>query len=643
MEPSSTAAARSGSIVRSPPGSTSTTTAPCAARAPLDTHVDALVLQRRRRAAGRPGRLADAPDEPRRAAGPRSGDGHVGRAATAPPHDARGRVRRPLGGRLEVDHHVLDHVTDDAQHRPCVHDDARSADARSGDRKVRRATAASRARPASIDAVAEESSVVVARAARLLESAERQTTWRERRRSRRLGGLLADREGRELLFRLTDEVLRTPTATRSMQQLRALVDAGLPRSLPPLTAPHCALPPSAPASHHSPLRRSCAAESAARHAASSSRLPTRRSPVTSRPGETPGSRSTSTCSVRRSSATPRPTAASTPCAPGCAGRRRLRLGQDLGVVRQSRRAGVRPRGRTDRRSAAHRLYGRLGARSTGVRQPRHGGVPRPRPDRRGVLPGARRAGLHPPCPQDSCCRAICPTRMPCSTSSSSGPRRGASRAAATSRSAWSRVPTWRWSTSTPSSADGCPPRTTPRPRSTPATRRCSGGPWTRRRAVTSSSASAATTSSTSPWPSRSASAASSSTSSASRCWRAWRRRRHAPCLQDADGVLLVHAGRQRGGLRLEHRLPVAPARRERGTGELPAVAVHDRGRLTALGTRARAVRTGRRGRGGGLRRRRVVPRIDAPRSAGSTSTQPSPTSRTPTSRVLPTGNGSTRT
>ena len=146
------------------------------------------------------------------------GDGHVGRAAAAPPHDACGRVRRPLGGRLEVHDHVLDHVTDDAQHRPCVHD--------VGQR--RRAL-----HPLQLRSWPSESSAVVARAARLLESAERQTTWRERRRSRRLGSLLADREGRELLFRLTDEVLRTPTATRSMQQLRALVDAGLPRSLPP--------------------------------------------------------------------------------------------------------------------------------------------------------------------------------------------------------------------------------------------------------------------------------------------------------------------------------------------------------------------------------------------------------------------------
>ena len=116
----------------------------------------------------------------------------------------------------------------------------------------------------------------------------------------------------------------------------------------------------------------------------------------------------------------------------------------------------------------------------------------------------------------------------------------------------------------------------------------------RRRAVTSSSGSAATTSSTLRWPSRSASAASSPTSSASRCWKAWRRRRHAPCSLDADGVLLYTPVVSEDGLRLEHRLPVAPPRRERRTGELPAIAVHDRGRLTAVGARARAFRAGRR-------------------------------------------------
>ncbi len=74
------------------------------------------------------------------------------------------------------------------------------------------------------------------RAARLLVEAERTASWRERRRARRLGRLLGDDAGRELLFALTDEVLRTPSAGRSMAQLRDLVDTGIPASLPTLDA-----------------------------------------------------------------------------------------------------------------------------------------------------------------------------------------------------------------------------------------------------------------------------------------------------------------------------------------------------------------------------------------------------------------------
>ena len=82
--------------------------------------------------------------------------------------------------------------------------------------------------------VVDERSIAAAvqRAERLLVEAERTTSWRERRRARRLGNLLADDAGRELLFALTDEVLRTPTAARSMAQLRELVGIGLPDSLP---------------------------------------------------------------------------------------------------------------------------------------------------------------------------------------------------------------------------------------------------------------------------------------------------------------------------------------------------------------------------------------------------------------------------
>jgi len=78
-----------------------------------------------------------------------------------------------------------------------------------------------------VDLVAAE-----ARAERILRAAVAGTTRAERRRARRLGRLLADDAGRELLFALTDEVLRTPGPGRAMTQLRQLVGAGLPGALP---------------------------------------------------------------------------------------------------------------------------------------------------------------------------------------------------------------------------------------------------------------------------------------------------------------------------------------------------------------------------------------------------------------------------
>jgi RHH-type proline utilization regulon transcriptional repressor/proline dehydrogenase/delta 1-pyrroline-5-carboxylate dehydrogenase len=53
----------------------------------------------------------------------------------------------------------------------------------------------------------------------------------ERRRARRVGRLLGEAEGRELVFRLTDEVLRTDDDRRASRRLRTLVHGGLPRSL----------------------------------------------------------------------------------------------------------------------------------------------------------------------------------------------------------------------------------------------------------------------------------------------------------------------------------------------------------------------------------------------------------------------------
>jgi len=71
-------------------------------------------------------------------------------------------------------------------------------------------------------------------AERLLRDADTRASRGERRRARRLGRLLEDHAGRDLLFALTDEILRTPQPDRAMGQLRALVGAGLPDALPRL-------------------------------------------------------------------------------------------------------------------------------------------------------------------------------------------------------------------------------------------------------------------------------------------------------------------------------------------------------------------------------------------------------------------------
>ena len=68
-------------------------------------------------------------------------------------------------------------------------------------------------------------------AEQLLREADAQTRRSERRRARRLGRLLADPTGRELLFSLTDEVTRTPDPARAVKRLNTLLHAGVPGSL----------------------------------------------------------------------------------------------------------------------------------------------------------------------------------------------------------------------------------------------------------------------------------------------------------------------------------------------------------------------------------------------------------------------------
>lgn len=86
-------------------------------------------------------------------------------------------------------------------------------------------------------------SEAVARAEALLVAARGSTQPAERRRSRRLGRLLADPDGRELLFALTDEVLRTTDAGRAIRRLGTLLDSHSTAALGPLDRSALALAP----------------------------------------------------------------------------------------------------------------------------------------------------------------------------------------------------------------------------------------------------------------------------------------------------------------------------------------------------------------------------------------------------------------
>ena len=72
------------------------------------------------------------------------------------------------------------------------------------------------------------------RARDLLTAALAGTTRKERRASRRLGKLLADDDGRDLILDLTDQVLRIRDRKRAARRLRDLVAQGAPASLSPI-------------------------------------------------------------------------------------------------------------------------------------------------------------------------------------------------------------------------------------------------------------------------------------------------------------------------------------------------------------------------------------------------------------------------
>ena len=80
------------------------------------------------------------------------------------------------------------------------------------------------------DSVAIEEAIALADT--LLREALANSTRRERRQLRRLGRLVADPAGRELVQRLTDEILRIPSNRRSARRFADVVDEhGLPSSL----------------------------------------------------------------------------------------------------------------------------------------------------------------------------------------------------------------------------------------------------------------------------------------------------------------------------------------------------------------------------------------------------------------------------
>ena len=287
------------------------------------------------------------------------------------------------------------------------------------------------------------------------------------------------------------------------------------------------------------------------------------------------------------------------------------------------------------------------SRHAEVRQPRHGGVPRPRPHRRRLPRGAGRGGVPAAAAPASCCRPTCPTRTACSASSRAwaiarGPRAAARRSSCAS----SRAPTWRWSASRPALhgwpqapyADEARGR-----RQLQAHARVRLPP--RHAPVPCTSASPATTSST--WPTASLLREDEGVEP----WVEFEMlegmaNHQARAVQArAGGPPALRAVVRAEDFAQRHRLPGAPARREhapRTTSSATSSAssrARPRGRGSATGssppstsstacrTRPGAARTAPRGAGRGPARRRTRRRR-------------SPTSRTPTGRSPPTATGS---
>ena len=334
------------------------------------------------------------------------------------------------------------------------------------------------------------------------------------------------------------------------------------------------------------------------------------------------------------------------CAAHPPARRHVRVGEDLGAVRRPRRARVRARGRPDRRSPAAPSTTSAAAQSPArLRQPRHGGVPRPPPDRRRLPPRARRTASSAGCGPGIVAAGV-PPRLPRRRSTTScawaAARHAARRGAGQGAAREGRQP-GDGATSRPSSAGGRRRRTRPRPMSTPATSACSTAlldaaaarrPASRRRQ---------------PQPvrrgvgaRRDPPARGSPTASRSRCSRGWPRRRPAATRAEAGRLLLytpvvADADFAASIAYLARRLD-----ENAGAGELPAVAVHDHARLAGVGRPSGRGSSRAWPRATTCRPRRAGTRTARPSTARSTPTRRSPTSPTPTSRQPPTGTGSPR-
>ncbi len=264
------------------------------------------------------------------------------------------------------------------------------------------------------------------------------------------------------------------------------------------------------------------------------------------------------------------------------------------LVRQPRRARLRPRGRAHRRTPAHGLRRRRRELTTGVRQPRHGGVPRPPAHGGGVLPGPRRAALRRAPRRDRV--AGVPARHP--------------RRAGAARPLGHRPPPPRRRPDQGAAGQGRQPGDGARRRR--AGRLGAGHlrhQGRRRRQLQGPSRSRAST----PPPSGGLLVGVGSHNLFDVGWALAQRRHRAPRARgrhrDARGHGAapgpgdarrrrrrrpLHPGRDRGRLRRQHRLPVPPARRELRTGELPSVAAHDHPRVSRVARRTAALRSGRR-------------------------------------------------